>query len=140
METLTTDIVPYFNSPSSSRTGALYTLNSPFYFHGYNGIESEKNLLKSIIDAAFINGTFLSYHRRTNTSKDRLVPIEIYCKRKSRVNLLLTHVNLRKQLLHYRWKVLLLSFILHHLALRVNVGLQRRFINWIYLVILQIIQ
>ena len=80
METVTTDIVPYFNSPSPS--SALYPPHSPFYFHGHNGAEGEKLLVQSIINAAFINGSFLSFHRRTNTSSDRLVTIDIYCKRK----------------------------------------------------------
>ena len=42
METVTTDIVPYFNLPSPSRIVALYPPNSQFYFHGYNGIEAGK--------------------------------------------------------------------------------------------------
>ena len=38
--------------------------------------------MKAIIDSAHVGGTFLSYHRRTNTYDDRLVTIDIYCKRK----------------------------------------------------------
>ena len=41
MEAVTTDIVPYFNSPSPPNVVALYPPHSPFYFHGYNGIEGE---------------------------------------------------------------------------------------------------
>ena len=82
MEKATTDIVLYFNSPSPSKNIEAYPLNSPFYFDGYYGIDAEKNLLKSIIDSAHVGGTFLSYHRRTNASNDRLVTIEIFCKRK----------------------------------------------------------
>ena len=82
MEKATTDIVPYLNSPTPSKNIAAYPLNSPFYFDGYYGIDAEKNLLKSIIDSACLEGTFLSYHRRTNTSNDRLMTLDIFCKRK----------------------------------------------------------
>ena len=43
LETVTTDIVPYLNSSSLSKVIGLYPPHSPFYFHGYNGIEAEKS-------------------------------------------------------------------------------------------------